>query len=113
MILSDVFSVPKDLVAESIEKPPDSALGDLASTISFSLAKELKMNPAAVISEFLPKLKERVAVESMIKEVTTKGPYINFFFDHGKVAELTISSVLQLDMAYWSRKKCNPRRHTL
>jgi arginyl-tRNA synthetase len=100
MILSDVFSVPKDLVAESIEKPPDSALGDLASTISFSLAKELKMNPAAVISEFLPKLKERVAVESMIKEVTTKGPYINFFFDHGKVAELTISSVLQLDRAY-------------
>ena len=74
-VLSDVFSVSQDVVDATIERPPDSALGDLASTIAFALAKQLKKNPVAVVNDFLPKLKERASHESMIKEVTTKGPY--------------------------------------
>ncbi|MHA2321437.1 MAG: arginine--tRNA ligase [Candidatus Thorarchaeota archaeon] len=89
-ILSDVFSVPHEEVALTIEKPPDSSLGDLASTIAFSLTKD----------EFLPELEAHAAEEPMIKEVTTKGPYINIFFDHGKLAELTIGSVLELGGTY-------------
>ncbi|MHA2058593.1 MAG: arginine--tRNA ligase [Candidatus Thorarchaeota archaeon] len=99
-ILSDVFSVPHEEVALTIEKPPDSSLGDLASTIAFSLTKDLKKSPVAIVSEFLPELEAHAAEEPMIKEVTTKGPYINIFFDHGKLAELTIGSVLELGGTY-------------
>ncbi|MHA1965512.1 MAG: arginine--tRNA ligase [Candidatus Thorarchaeota archaeon] len=99
-ILSDVFSVPHEEVALTIEKPPDSSLGDLASTIAFSLTKDFKKSPVAIVSEFLPELEAHAAEEPMIKEVTTKGPYINIFFDHGKLAELTIGSVLELGGTY-------------
>jgi arginyl-tRNA synthetase len=99
-VLSDVFSVSQDVVDATIERPPDSALGDLASTIAFALAKQLKKNPVAVVNDFLPKLKERASHESMIKEATTKGPYINIFIDQGQLAELTVGSILELDHKY-------------
>ena len=109
-ILSEVFSVSQDVVMKSIEKPPDSALGDLASTIAFALAKELKKSPIAVISEGLPKLEDLAAENSMIKEVTTKGPYINIFFDHGKMAELTVGSVLGCTGAYGHSQEFKSQR---
>jgi len=99
-MLSDVFSVSEEIVLGSIEKPPDSALGDLASTIAFSLSKELKKNPVAVVNEFLPKLEELAEAEPLIREVKTKGPYINIFFDKGKMAELTVGSVLKQNHEY-------------
>jgi arginyl-tRNA synthetase len=99
-MLSEVFSVSQEVVAESIEKPPDSALGDLASTIAFSLAKELKKNPVEVVNAVLSKLESLADKEPMIKEIKTKGPYINIFFDHGKLAELIVGSVLEMGDTY-------------
>jgi len=94
-MLSDVFSVSQDDVALSIEKPPDSALGDLASTIAFSLAKKHKKSPVAIITESLSKLEAIAAGNPLVKEVNANGPYINIFLDHGKMAELTIKSVIE------------------
>ena len=99
-MLSEVFSVSQEVVAESIEKPPDSALGDLASTIAFSLSKELKKNPVEVVNAVLSKLESLADKEPMIKEIKTKGPYINIFFDHGKLAELIVGSVLEMGDSY-------------
>ena len=94
-MLSDVFSVSQDDVALSVEKPPDSTLGDLASTIAFSLAKMYKKNPVAIIKESLPRLEALAATNPLVKEVKASGPYINIFLDYGKMAELTIKSVLE------------------
>jgi len=94
-VLSEVFSVSEELVAGSIERPPDPALGDLASTIAFSLAKEMRKKPVSVVEEYLPKLETMAAKEPMIKEIITKGPYINIFLDRGKLAEVTLESVLE------------------
>jgi arginyl-tRNA synthetase len=99
-MLSDVFSVSQDDVGLSIEKPPDSALGDLASTIAFSLAKERKKSPAAIVDELLPKLQAVASEDPLIKEISAKGPYVNIFLDHGKMAELTVRSVLEYAGAY-------------
>lgn len=99
-MLSDVFSVSQDDVASSIERPPDSALGDLASTIAFSLAKERKKSPIAIVNELLPKLQAVSSEDPLIKEITAKGPYVNIFLDHGKMAELTVGSVLQYEETY-------------
>jgi arginyl-tRNA synthetase len=109
-MLSDVFSVSKDTVTGTIEIPPDSALGDLASTIAFSLAKELKKSPVAIVGEYLSKLEALASKEPMIKEITTKGPYINIFFDHGKLADLTVGSVLELGVDYGRSQEFKGKR---
>ena len=109
-MLSDVFSVSQDVVMESIEKPPDSTLGDLASTIAFSLAKKLKKSSVAVVGEGLPKLEALAADDPLIKEVSAKGPYINVFFDHGKMAELTVGSVLECAGTYGQSQEFKGQR---
>ena len=109
-MLSGVFSVPHDVVEGSIEKPPDSALGDLATTIGFSLAKELKKSPMVVVNDHKDKLEELASSEFLIDKITTKGPYINIFFDHGKLAELTVRSVLKLGDAYGKSQEFKGKR---
>ncbi len=109
-LLSQVFSVAPEIVAESIEIPPDSALGDLASTIAFSLAKELKKNPAVVVNEYLPKLVAQSKKEPIIKEIATKGPYINIFIDKGQMAKLTVESVLDLGESYGHSQEYEGKR---
>lgn len=92
-ILSKASKATLEAVLSSIEIPPDSALGDLASTIAFSLAKQERKNPGAITAEMLPKLMKLVDKEPLIKSVEAKGPYINIFFDRGVFAKTTIESV--------------------
>jgi len=92
-ILSKVSGAAPEAVLGSIEIPPDSALGDLASTIAFSLAKQQRKNPGAITTEMLPKLMKLVDKEPLIKSVEAKGPYINIFFDRGAFAKTTIETV--------------------
>ncbi|MHA1902417.1 MAG: arginine--tRNA ligase [Candidatus Thorarchaeota archaeon] len=80
-------------VASSIEVPPDSALGDLATTIAFQLAKTQKKNPTAIATEIVEKLQKEIDKDSMIDRVESKGPYINLFYNRGEFANLTIESV--------------------
>ncbi|MHA2359849.1 MAG: arginine--tRNA ligase domain-containing protein [Candidatus Thorarchaeota archaeon] len=109
-ILAKAASVTEDIVSATIERPPDSALGDLSSTLGFALAKEHKKNPAAIASELLPKLTELAEKDPQIIEIQTKGPYINIFFDHGRLAELTINSVLGAEDTYGSSQEFKGRR---
>jgi arginyl-tRNA synthetase len=92
-ILTKVSAESPEAVLSSIEVPPDSALGDLASTIAYSLAKQQKKNPAAIAAEMLPKLKALVETEPLIKTIEAKGPYINIFLNRGVFAETIISTV--------------------
>ncbi|MFW9957675.1 MAG: arginine--tRNA ligase [Candidatus Odinarchaeota archaeon] len=92
-ILSKASAITPEIVLNSIEIPPDSTLGDLASTIAFSLAKQQKKNPNAITAEILPKLKELIRTEPLIKSIEAKGPYINIFLDRGIFAKTTITSV--------------------
>ena len=109
-MLAKAASVSEDTVSATIERPPDLALGDLSSTLGFGLAKKLKKNPAAIAAELLPKLKKLVDKDPHIKEVQTKGPYINVFIDHSILAELTVSSVLNAEETYGSSQEFKDRR---
>ncbi len=109
-MLAKVASVPHDTVSKTIERPPDPALGDLSSTIGFTLAKELKKNPAAIASDLLPELNKLAEKDPLIREVQTKGPYINIFFEQGKLAELTIGSVLDTGENYGSSSEFKGKR---
>lgn len=50
-------------------------MGDLATTISFQLAKDLKMSPMDITSNIM----ENIEILDIFEKVEAKGPYINFF----------------------------------
>lgn len=68
-------------------EPPDPKMGDLAFPC-FTLAKEKKKNPNKVAKEIAKKVK--IPKDSVFREVKVLGPYVNFFFDSGKLAEKVI-----------------------
>lgn len=65
---------------------------DIASTISFSLAKELKKAPALIAKEIADAVADRVREETGA-ETTAVGPYINFVFGSSYCAAVIRAAV--------------------
>ncbi len=61
-----------------LEFPPNPEMGDLASTISFELAKILRKAPNLIA----PELAEVIELPEIFEKVEAKGPYVNFFINH-------------------------------
>ena len=72
-----------------VEEPPNSDMGDVASSISFQLAKQLKRSPMEITQEILSKIK----APEIFSRVESKGPYINFFTDYSKFSKMVLESV--------------------
>ncbi|MHA2025830.1 MAG: arginine--tRNA ligase [Candidatus Thorarchaeota archaeon] len=108
--LAKAASVPEQTVSDTMERPPDPTLGDLSSTIGFALAKQLKKNPAVIASDLLTKAIKLAEKQPLIREIQTKGPYINVFIDSGKLAEMTINSVLDSGETYGSSTEFSGKR---
>ncbi|TFG31673.1 arginine--tRNA ligase [Candidatus Thorarchaeota archaeon] len=109
-MLAEAADTTVETVYDSIEVPPDSVMGDLASTLAFTLAKELKKNPAAIASEVLAKLQKLIEKESLVSKVETKGPYINIFFDRAAFAKTTITSVSKSGSSYGTSSQFKGKR---
>ncbi|MFH8132457.1 MAG: arginine--tRNA ligase [Candidatus Aenigmatarchaeota archaeon] len=75
----------------TLEVPPRSELGDLASTVCFQLAKKEKRNPKEIAEELVKKIK--IPKKSLIKKVEAKEGYINFFFDWEKISEKVLKEI--------------------
>ncbi|MDR0912171.1 MAG: arginine--tRNA ligase [Methanobrevibacter sp.] len=61
-----------------LDYPPNPDLGDLSSTISFSLAKILKKPPVEIAKQLI----EVLSITESFTKVESVGPYINFFIDY-------------------------------
>jgi arginyl-tRNA synthetase len=72
-----------------VEEPPNSDMGDVASSVSFQLAKQLKRSPMEITQEIL----DKIETPEIFSRVESKGPYINFFADYNKFAKLVLESV--------------------
>ncbi len=72
-----------------VEEPPNADLGDLASTVSFQLAKQLKKPPLEITKDILNVIK----VPEVFKSVEMKGPYINFFINYDNFSKLVLDSI--------------------
>ncbi|MHA1908734.1 MAG: arginine--tRNA ligase [Candidatus Thorarchaeota archaeon] len=99
-LLAQAALVDIETIRRFIEVPPDSKLGDLATTISFHLAKELKKNPAQIASEIVEKLVPLIEENELVEKVESKGPYINLFYNRGKYAKYTLEVVHGLTNEY-------------
>ncbi|MCK9151157.1 arginine--tRNA ligase [Methanobacterium alcaliphilum] len=80
------YPVPSEI---KLEEPPNPQMGDLATTISFQLAKELKKSPMEITISILGALESPEIFES----VESKGPYINFFVDYKKFSRMVVEGI--------------------
>ncbi|MDR3062811.1 MAG: arginine--tRNA ligase, partial [Methanobrevibacter sp.] len=85
-----------------LEFPPNLDLGDLASTISFDLAKKLKKSPNIIADE----LASNINVPDIFEKVIAVGPYVNFFIDYNKFSKIFLEGI---DEKYGQLQKVNEK----
>lgn len=99
-LLADVTTLDAARVRESIEIPPDSALGDLATTVAFQLAKQLRKNPAQIANEIVEKINARLKTTPVFERAESRGSYVNLFLNRGQFAKFAIETASQLGQDY-------------
>lgn len=79
----------------TLEVPPDSKMGDYAFPC-FPLAKEFKKNPAEIAKD----LKEKIGEHDFLEKLEVAGPYLNFFVNKEKLAELVLKKIYKEKQNY-------------
>ncbi|MFP6647157.1 MAG: arginine--tRNA ligase [Candidatus Latescibacterota bacterium] len=72
-----VTSLDEAVVRELVAVPPDDKLGDYALPC-FTLAKQLRKNPAQIAGDIVGQLTARIADSERLESVSAAGPYVNF-----------------------------------
>ncbi len=94
-LLSRLLSVDRQQVENDLETPPNPELGDFAFPC-FKLAKQLRSSPAKIAAD----LAEKLPMGELFQRIEAHGPYINFFCNGEKLAELTLAAVLKEESCY-------------
>ena len=71
-------------------RPPDFKLGDIATPLSFELAKKLKKNPIQIAKD----IAENIKLPEGVERAETSGGYINFFFDRIYFSKKTVEIII-------------------
>ncbi|MBD3155752.1 MAG: arginine--tRNA ligase [Candidatus Aenigmarchaeota archaeon] len=87
-------------IIETLETPPDTEMGDMATSISFSLASKLGKPPTQISEEIIADL--TLSKNSFISKIETKGGYINFFLNYQKLSEKLLKKILEQGEIYGS-----------
>ena len=85
--LVELTSLERDIVAKSVETPPDEKLGDLAFPC-FPLAKVMRKAPPVIAQELAGALSN----DEYIDRVDAVGGYLNFFYNRGVFITDTITA---------------------
>lgn len=93
------YEIPSDI---HLEFPPNPNMGDLATTISFQLAKQLKKSPMDITKEIM----EKIEISALFEKVESKGPYINFFINYELFSKNLLKTV---DDSYGQLKNTNKK----
>ncbi len=82
-------------------RPPDFKLGDIATPLSFELAKKMKNNPIKIAKDIV----EKIILPEGVERAETSGGYINFFFDRKYFSKKTVSTIINEDTSYGKGEK--------
>ena len=93
----------------SLDKPPNTDFGQLASALCFELAKKLNQKPLA-LAERLVKAMRKSSFSLIEKVVPAGGGYVNFHVDFSKFSALALASVRQLNFEYGFVKTGQPAK---
>jgi len=91
----------------SLNKPPNTNFGQLASSLCFELAKKFNQKPIA-LAEHLVKAMSKSSFSLIEKVVPAGGGYVNFHADFPKFSALALTSVRQLNFEYGFVKTDKP-----
>jgi len=91
----------RDVIAELLAVPPDDKLGDYALPC-FTLAKQLRRNPAQIASDVAERLQEGVAASPNLAGVAAAGPYVNFRVDRHQFAAHILDQIAAAAETYGS-----------
>jgi len=87
-LLANYLSKEESEIEDLIEIPPNSEMGDFAFPC-FSLAKDLRKNPAQIAQDLSKGIKSKD-----LEKIEAKGPYLNFFLDKSYLAQDIIKQIL-------------------
>ena len=87
LLFSLGWEIPEDI---KMEEPPNPELGDVASSVSFQLAKKLKTLPYGHYQGYI---RGHLMTPDIFRKVDAKGPYINFFADYDKFSKIVLNSI--------------------
>ena len=83
--LTELTSLERDVIANSVETPPDEKLGDLAFPC-FPLAKVMRKAPPVIAAE----LAKELEADELIEKVDAVGGYLNFFYNRSLFIQNTV-----------------------
>jgi arginyl-tRNA synthetase len=107
---SDKKRFPEVDLASSLEDPPNTEFGHLASSISFELSRVQKTKPMIIAKEIVLEL-GKSKTKHLVESVQAAEPgYVNFRANLGAMAELTLDAILREGSAYGLLKTENPHR---
>lgn len=91
----------------TFQKTPSLEFGQLASSLCFELAKQVKKKPIELAEQLAKEIdKDKF---SLIENVAPAGAgYINFYVDFGRFSLLTLESISKLDATYGFIKTSHP-----
>lgn len=89
-------------------KPSNPSFGQLASSVSFELAKKLKQNPAFLATKLAAAADKQKF--NLVAKVEPAGGYVNFHVNFVKFSALTLESISRLGTEYGFVKAKTPRK---
>lgn len=98
-LLKKEVPLSEEQLANLIEVPPSSELGDFAFPC-FSLAKQLKKAPQQIALDLSKKISSKE-----LEKVEAKGPYLNFFLKRDSIVLETINKIQKQKEKYGSAVK--------
>lgn len=96
-LINTKTKISKDKIESVLEIPPQPEMGEL-SLPCFKLAAELKKEPQRIADEIAVEIEP----SGLVKEIRIAGPYVNFYADWEKFAELIIKTILKEKERYGS-----------
>ncbi|XHH08211.1 MAG: arginine--tRNA ligase [Candidatus Bathyarchaeia archaeon] len=93
----------------NLNKTPNIELGQLASSLSFELAKKLGMKPIAVAEQLVLAI-DKSRFDYIEKVVTAGVGYVNFYVNFSKFSKLTLESIKAQSKSYGYIKTDKPTK---
>jgi len=84
----------------TLEIPPESAMGDLATTVAFTISKKKRQDASRVAKGILSQI--FVPEQSLIERAEAAGPYLNFFMKVGRIAGEVFRAIRERGSLYGS-----------
>ncbi|MBS3988365.1 MAG: arginine--tRNA ligase, partial [Dethiobacter sp.] len=94
-LLSAFVPLDSQQIMADLETPPSAEMGDFAFPC-FKLAKVMRNSPLKIAAE----LAEKLPANDLFAGIEASGPYVNFFCNRQKLAQVTLQAVLEQQEDY-------------